>query len=51
MSDTPSAELFTELAHREGGSCRGMVKGGSFQLMIRGGWVDPGQLNWINQFF
>lgn len=56
MSDTPSAELHTEPTHRRVG-VEGWG-GGEVDVLIeelrwefRGGWVDPGQLYWINHFF
>lgn len=53
MSDTPSAELHTETHPQEGGSYWG--EGGVLSEVLRwefwGGWVDPGQLYWINHFF
>lgn len=56
MSDTPSAELHIEPAHRRegiagGGGDTGWVLSEELRWEFGGGWVDSGQLYWINQFF
>lgn len=55
MSDTPSAELHIDPTHWRVGAAGGRrglgVLSEEFRWGFVGGWVDPRQLYWINQFF